>query len=97
MAAKYFVGIFPERVIPFEFFDDQLYGGPTVVKPPDVERSQFHIGHNNLIAVFAHREEGQLFRWVFWDETPYHHKAILFLPLLGLIHTFAVSRPEEWT
>ena len=45
---------FSQRVIPFEFFDDQLYGGSTIVKPPGIERSLGHIRYNNLIAVLAH-------------------------------------------
>ena len=77
---------FSQRVIPFEFFDDKFDGRPAIVKSPDMERNQFHIGYNNLIAVFAHGEKRKLFRRVFWDETPDHHKTIFLFPFCGLIH-----------
>jgi hypothetical protein len=37
-----------------------------------------HIGHSNLIALFVHREEGELFCRIFRDEMSNQHKAIFF-------------------
>lgn len=49
---------FSQRRIPFEFFDNQFYSGSTIVKPPSIERSKLHVGHNDLVAIFAIEKMG---------------------------------------
>jgi len=49
-----------QRVIALELFDDQLDGGPVVVKAPEVERLQRQVRDQDLIVVRADLEERQL-------------------------------------
>lgn len=65
-----------QGVISFELLDQQLDAGPVVVEAPKIQWLQRQIGDQDLVVIFAEREERQRLGRFFGLGAADHHEAI---------------------